>query len=359
MQQRCTVRQTATGVSRTPVGISVRCRTLGSSTHAPTQPAWTGDHWLSKFVNLLINTPPVYAVMKVLAKQAIMSGAEKRGVDWSNNVQRLLAKPELDALEKLRAELTCPSVVLPSYYLMPFHAYDEGNESWLAAAEVEPATYAMALRTYKDQTSLTPQAAFAKLRGSTTDAIKAYQVQHGLDTNPEVLLDMGCSTGMSTRWLAAQFPQAEIVGLDLCTRFLAVAEQEERQHPLISSVTGQRRIKYVHGMAESTNLTAQSVDLVMFSYVIHECPAAVIAAFVKESKRILKPGGVMTMIDNNPKSATIQNLPPFLFTLMKATEPWSDQYYAFDLEASMRAEGFKEVITVETDHRHRTVLGVA
>ena len=53
----------------------------------------------------------------------------------------------------------------------------------------------------------------------------------------------------------------------------------------------------------------------------------------------------------------IQNLPPVLFTLMKSTEPWSDEYYAFDVEACMEAAGFAGVRTVATDPRHRTVLG--
>ena len=65
----------------------------------------------------------------------------------------------------------------------------------------------------------------------------------------------------------------------------------------------------------------------------------------------------MAITDNNPKSAVIQNLPPPIFTLMKSTEPWSDEYYAFDLEQAMRDAGFVDVITVETDPRHRTVLG--
>jgi hypothetical protein len=43
---------------------------------------------------------------------------------------------------------------------------------------------------------------------------------------------------------------------------------------------------------------------------------------------------------------------------MKSTEPWSDEYYSFDLEAAMQEAGFKEVITTEADHRHRVVLGI-
>jgi hypothetical protein len=43
-----------------------------------------GDHWLSQFVNVLINTKPLYAVMKVLAKAALKNSAHKKGVQWDD-----------------------------------------------------------------------------------------------------------------------------------------------------------------------------------------------------------------------------------------------------------------------------------
>ena len=64
-------------------------------------------------------------------------------------------------------------------------------------------------------------------------------------------------------------------------------------------------------------------DLITFQFIIHECPAAAIDAFVAEAARVAAPGGVVCFVDNNPKSKTIQNLPPALFTLMKSTEPVS------------------------------------
>lgn len=59
------------------------------------------------------------------------------------------------------------------------------------------------------------------------------------------------------------------------------------------------------------------------------------------------------------RSKTIQNLPPVIFSLMKSTEPWSDEYYSYDLEQGMRDAGFQDVLTTEADHRHRVVCGVA
>lgn len=114
----------------------------------------------------------------------------------------------------------------------------------------------------------------------------------------------------------------------------------------------------MQGLAEATGLPSASLDLVAFQFVIHECPQQTIRDFIAEGRRLLKPGGVLAFVDNNPRSATIQNLPAPIFTLMKSTEPWSDEYYSFDLEAAMREEGCGEVVTVETDHRHRAVMGL-
>lgn len=122
---------------------------------------------------------------------------------------------------------------------------------------------------------------------------------------------------------------------------------------------GEKRIRYVHGIAENSGYPAASWDMVAFQFVIHECPQQTIRDFIAEAKRIVKPGGVLTFVDNDPRSKTIQNLPPALFTLMKSTEPWSDEYYSFDLVAAMEEAGFKNVTYVPTDHRHRAVMGIA
>jgi hypothetical protein len=42
---------------------------------------------------------------------------------------------------------------------------------------------------------------------------------------------------------------------------------------------------------------------------------------------------------------------------MKSTEPWSDDYYTFDVEAAMQAVKFEYIVTVASDPRHRTILG--
>jgi trans-aconitate methyltransferase len=92
---------------------------------------------------------------------------------------------------------------------------------------VEPASEVMALRVWKTE-QLTPLQAQTRLRKAVYDAIRSFQARHGL-REVRAAIDIGCSVGVSTRWLAAEWPQAAITGLDLSPHFLAVAELRERQ----------------------------------------------------------------------------------------------------------------------------------
>ena len=80
-----------------------------------------------------------------------------------------------------------------------------------------------------------------------------------------------------------------------------------------------------------------------------------ITDFIAEASRRLRPNGVLMIVDNNPKSKTIQGLPPALAILMKSTEPWSDEYYSMNVEETMEKFGFGSVTTTEIDHRHRCI----
>ena len=89
---------------------------------------------------------------------------------------------------------------------------------------------------------------------------------------------------------------------------------------------------------------------------MHELPRQATKEILREMLRVLRPGGCLAIVDNNPKSPVIQSLPPALFVLMKSTEPWSDDYYTFDLEGAIKETGFEYKTTIASDPRHRTVI---
>lgn len=67
------------------------------------------------------------------------------------------------------------------------------------------------------------------------------------------------------------------------------------------SADSKNRITYMHGLAEHTGFPDHSWDMVTHQFVIHECPQSTINDFTVEGKRILRPGGVLCFVDNNPR----------------------------------------------------------
>lgn len=307
------------------------------------KPAWAGDNLLSRLVNILIQTKPIYAVMKQQARQVLIKTAEKNGIPWRKHYEEL----EASGVQQQLKSVTNLSVTYPDYYRVPFHAYEEGNLCWQAAFEVESATHAMALRVWKGE-QLTWIEAQARLRSSFHQVLADYGIKQVRD-----ILDIGCSVGISTLMLHRYYQSNQeisvrTIGLDLSPYMLAVARERDVNHEIAD---------WIHAQGEDTGLPESSYDLVTLQFVIHELPHQVTQAIFQEILRLLRPGGYLAIVDNNPQSKVIQNLPPVLFTLMKSTEPWSDDYYSFDVEAAMKVVGFQHIATVASDPRHRTILG--
>ncbi|HHP7229711.1 MAG TPA: class I SAM-dependent methyltransferase [Xenococcaceae cyanobacterium] len=305
------------------------------------KPDWAGNDFLAQVVNFLIGIKPIYGIMKQQARKVLIKTAEKNGIPWRKNCQELEQSNVRELLEKIANS----DLIYPDYYRVPFHAYAEGNLCWKAAFEAESATYAMALRVWKNE-SLTWQEAHKRLRESFYQVIDAY-----LPDTITKILDIGCSVGVSTLALhhyyqAKQTTAIETTGLDLSPYMLTVAQVKDIK----------QEIKWVHQNAEDPKFAADSFDLVTLQFVAHELPRNATQAIFQEVFRILRPGGIIAITDNNPASTVIQNLPPVLFTLMKSTEPWSDDYYTFALETALQQTGFNYQITVPCDPRHRAII---
>ena len=307
------------------------------------KPDWAGTDLLSRLVNLLIKTKPIYRIMQYQARQVLIKTAEKNNIPWRKNYREL----ESSSVKDLLTSLTDDAIVYPDYYQVPFHAYDQGNLCWEAAFEAASATYSMGLRVWKNE-DITWQVAQQKLRYSFYQIVERY--------TPETvthILDLGCSVGISTVEMHRYFVQKQdseikTVGLDLSPYMLSVAKTLDYKQEIV---------RWVHSLGESTKFADNSFDLVTLQFVIHELPRQATKEIFQEVLRILKPGGVMGIVDNNPVSPVIQNLPPVLFTLMKSTEPWSDDYYTFEVEQAITKVGFDYQVTVASDPRHRTIIG--
>jgi hypothetical protein len=77
------------------------------------------------------------------ARQLIIRTAERNGIPWRKRRSELMA-----AAAPFLVQSRSEDLVPPAYYQARFHAYEQGNLCWQAAAEAEQATDAMALRIW-------------------------------------------------------------------------------------------------------------------------------------------------------------------------------------------------------------------
>ncbi len=289
----------------------------------------------SRLVNGLLAIKPLANLAKHQARTMMIKRAERIGVPWTKQVKELSQLDWETGLEKVQN----PELVYPEYYVRSFHAYESGNLSWEAAWEVEVAAYAVHAGVWKDAGSQGD----ARLRQSFFDIVTSQ-----ISTQPQDILDLGCSVGMSTFALQDAYPQAKITGLDLSPYFLAVAQYQSQQR--------QKSIQWVHAAAESTGLPDASFDLVSIFLMCHELPQSATMQILREARRVLRPGGHLAIMDMNPKSEIYIKMPPYILTLLKSTEPYLDEYFALDIEQALVEAGFTAPTITFNTPRHRTVI---
>lgn len=158
----------------------------------------------------------------VLIGQVLIETAEKAGIPWTSRYEMFESKQS--QFDCLYSEVFDQSVDYPSYYTQEFHAYDSGNLNWKAAYECESATMSMALRVWPKE-PLTYADAQSRLRSSFLNTLGEYASKTAMKSRPKRILDVGCSVGVSTFYLAEYFKSASsIVGLDLSPHFLSIAK---------------------------------------------------------------------------------------------------------------------------------------
>ena len=238
-------------------------------------------------------------------RAAFKTVTSSRGVKW----------PEVLPTVKHKTLQECqyydPSVSFPEYFKRDFHAYDGGNLNPVAAVEVMAASEGVMAFHYPDKSGTE---ANEYVRGVFSDQTRREVEKYALTFAPETLVDLGCGIGISTNFLAREFPSAKAVyGIDLSPYFLDYAV---RKPPIV----------YIHRDMEDTRFFSNSADLVSISFVLHELPLDAIKRVLEESNRILKPGGILAVMDMCPN---IRATDPLMQRLFDRTEPFMSEYVEF------------------------------
>ncbi|MEM9566842.1 MAG: methyltransferase domain-containing protein [Cyanobacteria bacterium P01_E01_bin.34] len=302
-----------------------------------------------RLVNGLLAIKPLFRWVKSKARKRMVDRAEDMGIGWRTQSERLKQAIGPQALgtgsslseewQQRWAELIDVDLTYPEYYQSPFHAYDAGNLSWDAATEVEVAARAVHATIWPD----VGVGGDAKLRQSYHDVL-----MQNLPTAPQAIVDVGCSVGMSTFALKDCYPDATMTGVELSPYFLTIAEYRATQQG--------RLVSWQHAPAEATGLPSNAYDLVSLCLVCHELPQTAAQAIFVEARRLLRPNGHLAIMDINPQSEVHRKMLPYVFTLLKSTEPFLDDYFTFDIASAIADAGFYEPVQTVNSPRHRTII---
>ncbi|TDT18321.1 methyltransferase family protein [Ilumatobacter fluminis] len=151
--------------------------------------------------------------------------------------------------------------------------------------------------------------------------------------SPERIVDVGCGFGKSTWALKQQFPDAEVIGVDLAAPLVTAAQRLTSERGL--------EVEYRQADARSTGLPDACADIVTSTMLLHEMPPSAIGELMHEAARILKPGGVLRMLDFHPTGDTVRD------TVMaghgeRNNEPYMPMLFETDVPALCAAAGLTD-----------------
>ncbi|KAJ1413566.1 S-adenosyl-L-methionine-dependent methyltransferase [Ochromonadaceae sp. CCMP2298] len=298
-----------------------------------------------KFLDFLFEIPLIHDIMFGVYRKQIVTKSEKMGLPWTAFMDEQPLNPNKIHLTPITThhhadELLDPTLIIPSYYYAPIHAYKDGNLCWESALEEDLWSKLMIAPLYDNALDGDVQMRQEWLK-ITAKAVR---------TPPRFATDLGCGTGLSMYMLDSKWPSLEkITGVDLSTYKLAVCEEKKSMMPATKSG------KYVvrHEAAEATTVASASQDLVSLCLVAHESPRWVSKAIFAEAFRILKPGGSFTMLDLDKDN--LENLleNPFVAAIYKQTEPYMEEFLTLKPNSDLAEAGFvvSEVGQASRSHR--------
>jgi ubiquinone/menaquinone biosynthesis C-methylase UbiE len=156
----------------------------------------------------------------------------------------------------------------------------------------------------------------------------------------DVIVDVGCGTGSLALLLARVEPRARIVGLDPDPDVLAVARR--KAHAADAAV----RWRVGMGDALVKLLGAGSVNTVVSSLVLHQCPVSVKRAVLASMSAVLRPGRKLVIADYGRQRTRLMRL---AFRIVQLADGKEDTQPNADgaLPGLMSDAGFRDVREAE------------
>ena len=171
------------------------------------------------------------------------------------------------------------------------------------------------------------------------------------DFKPESILEMGCGIGASIIPFAKTFPDAKVQGVDVGASMLRYA------HARAQSLGA--AVHFKQGDAANAPFEDESFDLVFSCAMLHETSLEAIPNIMKESMRLLKPGGIVIHLevpDRYDKISLWKKLRSEMEREYNNEPNWRNAISA-DYDSLLKMSGFDDVSSGFQDAAREAVTG--
>lgn len=181
----------------------------------------------------------------------------------------------------------------------------------------------------------------AGMLGRYTDGggqgVVRHVAQHFPGFKPRRILDIGCGLGHNVLPIAAAFPEARVVAVDVAAPML-------RYGAARAQVLGIDNVEFVQ--ADATDLAEfddGSFDWIQSTMFLHETSVPALRRIMSESRRLVAPGGLVIHLEQPRYDADMSPLEQAMrdWDAFNNNEPFWTKLHEIDLDALMVDAGFE------------------
>mmetsp|Transcript_27260 Transcript_27260/g.55781 ORF Transcript_27260/g.55781 Transcript_27260/m.55781 type:complete len:592 (-) Transcript_27260:189-1964(-) len=239
-----------------------------------------------------------------------------------------------------------PSNLYPDYYQTDFHYQTDGWMSESSAKVYETATESlfMGRQDAMQRGALVPLSMWAHDQQKQPKDIR--------------ILEVACGTGRFATFVRDNYPQSDLTLVDLSPFYLEAAREnmayweeargatsvnnspsllEKNKGGFGGGVLG--AVTFEQGKAEALPFDDDSFDALLCVYLFHELPSTVRKQVAAEFARVLKPGGVVCVVDSVQRGDRLRSMDDRLDRFTDLNEPFFASYAREDLAGLFTSAG--------------------
>jgi ubiquinone/menaquinone biosynthesis C-methylase UbiE len=163
------------------------------------------------------------------------------------------------------------------------------------------------------------------------------------------ILEIGCGTGCTSRFVLEALPQARLTVTDLSEVYLKKAR---------SNLSGYEQVDFVQAPGETLPFQTGTFDAVFSVFLFHELPLEVRRQVLREQARVVQAGGLVIAVDSLQAHDIPEVLPVLEQFPKDFHEPFYSNYIETPLEGLFAEAGIRDLAT-STGFVSKRVSGLA